>query len=47
LRKAGFEEAAIIGEVRKGKPGYVISRTPVGGLRLLEKPSGELVPRIC
>ena len=47
LRKAGFEEAAIIGEVKKGKPGYVISRTPVGGLRLLEKPSGELVPRIC
>ncbi len=47
LRKAGFEEAAEIGEVKKGKPGYVIARTPVGGLRLLEKPSGELVPRIC
>ncbi|UXD21787.1 hydrogenase assembly protein HupF [Ignicoccus pacificus DSM 13166] len=47
LRKAGFEEAAIIGEVRKGRPGYVISKTPVGGLRILEKPIGELVPRIC
>ncbi|NPA85502.1 MAG: hydrogenase expression/formation protein HypE [Crenarchaeota archaeon] len=47
LRKAGFEEAAVIGEVRKGRPGYVVSKTPVGGLRLLEKPSGELVPRIC
>ncbi len=47
LRKAGFEEAAIIGEVRKGRPGYVISKTAVGGLRILEKPIGELVPRIC
>ena len=47
LYNAGFKEAAEIGEVRKGRPGYVIARTPVGGLRLLEKPSGELVPRIC
>jgi len=47
LRSNGFEEASIIGEVRKGKPGYVIARTKVGGLRILEKPVGELVPRIC
>ncbi len=46
LRKAGFEEAKIIGEVREGEP-LVVVKTSVGGLRVLEKPTGELVPRIC
>ncbi len=47
LRKNGFEEARTIGEVRGGKKGYVVLKTRVGGLRILEKPIGELVPRIC
>ena len=47
LRKAGYEEAASIGEVKGGRSGYVVLKTKVGGLRILEKPIGELVPRIC
>ncbi len=46
LKRAGFEEAKIIGEVREGEP-LVVVKTQVGGLRVLEKPTGELVPRIC
>jgi len=46
LRSAGYKDASIIGEVRKGKP-YVVLKTLSGGLRLLEKPTGEIVPRIC
>ncbi|ALU11593.1 hydrogenase assembly protein HupF [Ignicoccus islandicus DSM 13165] len=47
LRKEGYEEARTIGEVKGGKSGYVVLKTRVGGLRILEKPIGELVPRIC
>ena len=47
LKKVGYEDASIIGEVRKGKPGYVLLKTMTGGFRLLEPPSGEIVPRIC
>lgn len=41
------KEAEIIGEVKKGKPGYVLLNTLVGGTRILEKPLGEPIPRIC
>ncbi len=39
-------EAAIIGEVRDGINGVVL-KTGVGGRRILERPVGDLVPRIC
>jgi len=49
LIKAGFRDARIIGEVKKGErhPGLVLYRSEVGGHRILEPPTGELVPRIC
>ncbi len=47
LRAEGYKEASIIGEVRKGKAGYVLMKTVVGGHRLVEPPLGEIVPRIC
>jgi len=41
--------AAVIGEVqdRIGRPGELLLRTTVGGLRLLEPLTSELLPRIC
>ncbi len=49
VRTLGFQDAEIIGEVYKGErhKGVVLLRTRTGGLRILEPPSGELVPRIC
>ncbi len=47
LRKAGYEEANIIGEVKEGREGYVLMKTIVGGIRIVEMPIGEIVPRIC
>jgi hydrogenase expression/formation protein HypE len=49
VQKLGFEDARIIGEVKKSElfRGYVVAETPVGGLRVVEPPRGELVPRIC
>ncbi|RLG41167.1 MAG: hydrogenase expression/formation protein HypE [Thermoproteota archaeon] len=47
LREKGAREASIIGEVRKGRPGFVLMKTIAGGLRLIERPAGEIVPRIC
>lgn len=41
------KNAVIIGEVRAEKPGLVILETPLGGKRIIEKPMGELIPRIC
>ena len=41
------QEAQIIGEVKPGPPGRVQVRTSIGTARLLEMPSGELLPRIC
>jgi hydrogenase expression/formation protein HypE len=40
-------DAAIIGEVRPGPPGRVQVRTAIGTARILDMPSGELLPRIC
>lgn len=49
IHKLGFEEARMIGEVRETEmfKGYVVAETAVGGLRVVEPPRGELVPRIC
>lgn len=43
----GGESAAIIGRVDTAHPGMVYQRTPVGGKRIVDMPSGELLPRIC
>jgi hydrogenase expression/formation protein HypE len=40
-------DAAIIGEVRRERPGSVLLRTVVGGTRILRKPLGEPIPRVC
>jgi hydrogenase expression/formation protein HypE len=40
-------EATTIGHVLEGESGRVRLRTRVGGLRLVDLPSGELLPRIC
>lgn len=48
IRKAHYgKDAAIIGEARVEDPGYVILETYVGGQRIIEKPVGELIPRVC
>ena len=41
------KDAAIIGEVREERPGFVVSKTTVGGHRIIEKPIGEPIPRVC
>jgi hydrogenase expression/formation protein HypE len=41
------KEAAIIGEVRAEPPGRVLIRTTLGSTRLVDVPSGEILPRIC
>ncbi len=47
----GYKHATIIGEARKPRnprhEGLVIARTRTGGYRIVEEPSGEIVPRIC
>ncbi len=40
-------EASLIGEVRADRPGYVLLRTEVGGTRIVDKPMGEPIPRVC
>jgi len=49
IRSLGYEDASIIGEARSSEKyrGYVLYRSSVGGVRILEPPRGELVPRIC
>jgi len=41
------KEAEIIGEVRSDRPRNVLLRTLVGGTRILRKPLGEPIPRVC
>lgn len=41
------EEAVRIGEVLSTPPGRVLLRSRIGGTRLVERLSGELLPRIC
>ena len=40
------EDAAIIGEIREGKP-FVTLRTELGGERILEELEDDPLPRIC
>ncbi len=40
-------EAAIIGRVVDAHPGMVTARTGIGGMRVVDVPAGELLPRIC
>jgi len=40
-------EAAIIGEITAEHPGFVIMKTRVGGMRVVDMLSGEQLPRIC
>ncbi|HIQ24297.1 MAG TPA: hydrogenase expression/formation protein HypE [Pyrodictium delaneyi] len=51
MHSLGFKEAVIIGEVYEPKDprhaGRVLLKSVTGGVRILEPPSGELVPRIC
>lgn len=49
VRDLGYPDASIIGEVKRKEEygGIVVMKTLVGGLRILEPPSGILVPRIC
>lgn len=45
-KTSGGEDAAIIGEIREGKP-YVTLRTELGGERILEELEDDPLPRIC
>lgn len=49
LRRNGYRDASIIGYARDDKDwnGLVLLRTVSGGLRILDKPTGEITPRIC
>lgn len=39
--------AAVIGTVTADHPGVVVARTPIGGTRIVDRPLGEQLPRIC
>ena len=41
------ESAQIIGEVKEKSKGKVILKTGIGGERIVDMPSGLLLPRIC
>ncbi len=41
------QHACIIGEVNDEAPGQVGLRTSIGGIRIVDMPLGNLVPRIC
>ncbi|MBR1646744.1 MAG: hydrogenase expression/formation protein HypE [Selenomonadaceae bacterium] len=41
------QQAAIVGEIVATSAGKVGLKTPVGGVRIVDMPAGELVPRIC
>jgi len=48
LRGLGFEPASIGYVVEpKSERGIVVVRTAVGGAKILEMPTGDIVPRIC
>lgn len=40
-------DATVIGEVTSDHPGFVLMRTRVGGIRVVDMLSGEQLPRIC
>jgi len=39
--------AAFIGQVSSSASGRVVLKTSIGGERVIDLPTGELVPRIC
>jgi hydrogenase expression/formation protein HypE len=41
------KDAAIIGKVVAAHPGMVTAKTSIGGMRVVDVPAGELLPRIC
>jgi len=41
------KDAAIIGGVVSEHPGLVTAKTAIGGMRVVDLPAGELLPRIC
>ena len=41
------KNAAIIGEITSNSPEKVGLKTLIGGVRIVDMPAGELVPRIC
>jgi hydrogenase expression/formation protein HypE len=41
------KDAAIIGRVVEDHPGMVLAKTSIGGMRVVDLPAGELLPRIC
>lgn len=48
MRKEHYgKEAVIIGEVQSGPAGRVLMNTGLGSTRLVDIPSGEILPRIC
>ena len=48
MRAAPYGEAACrIGEVPEDPSGRVLMRTAIGGTRVVETISGEMLPRIC
>ncbi len=40
-------DACRIGRIEPGPPGRVLMETAIGGTRIVDMPSGELLPRIC
>ncbi len=40
-------KATIIGEARKERSGKIFMKTSIGGHRILDKPVGEPIPRVC
>ena len=46
-RHENGREAAIIGSVVAAHPGLVTAKTFIGGMRVVDVPAGELLPRIC
>ncbi len=48
MRKTRYgEEARIIGEVQAAPQGRVLMKTALGSTRIVDIPSGEILPRIC
>jgi hydrogenase expression/formation protein HypE len=46
-RGALCRDASVIGRVVPDHPGMVGMRTRIGGLRYVDMPAGEILPRIC
>ncbi|MFX0181567.1 MAG: hydrogenase expression/formation protein HypE [Candidatus Hodarchaeota archaeon] len=48
LKTCSFgRNAEIIGEAKKDRPGKIFLKTLIGGHRILDKPIGEPIPRVC